>query len=89
MNKNTVVSFNKAYAFEPSERQAQLISDMLAVWGKLEPSVSKTPSAIRKGIIFGMGLASALAAGEIVLPEVKEKTARKKPQEKTNNEAAE
>ena len=80
MNKNTVISFNRAYAFEPTKQQAQLISDMLAVWGKLEPSVSKAPAAIRKGIIFGMGLSAALEAGEITLPEVKQKTVSKEPQ---------
>lgn len=89
MNKNTVITFNKAFAFEPTKQEAQLINDMLAVWGKLEPNVGKTPATIRKGIIFGMGLASALAAGEIVLPEVREKAVRKGPSGRANHEAAE
>ena len=76
MNKNTVISFNKAFAFEPTKQEAQLVSDMLLVWGKLEPAAAKNPALIRKGVVFGMGLAKALAAGEISLPEVKKKTAR-------------
>ena len=89
MNKNTVITFNRAFAFEPTKQEAQLINDMLAVWGKLDTTASRTPAAIRKGIIFGMGLASALAAGEIVLPEVREKAVRKGPSGRANHEAAE
>lgn len=80
MNKNTVVSFNKAYSFEATEQEAQLVNEMLLVWGKLESSVGKTPAAIRKGILFGMGLARALAAGEIVAPPVRAKRPGKKQQ---------
>lgn len=73
MNKNTVINFNRAYSYEPSKQEDQLITELLSVWGKLEPSVGKTPATIRKGILFGMGLSTALAAGEITLPPVKEK----------------
>lgn len=73
MNKNTVINFNRAYSYSPTAEEKQLITELLSVWGKLEPSVGKTPATIRKGILFGMGLAAALAAGEIVLPPVKEK----------------
>lgn len=86
MNKNTVISFNKAFAFEPTKQEAQLVSDMLLVWGKLEPAAAKNPATIRKGIVFGMGLAAALAAGEISLQPVKSKPARKNQQGETPEE---
>ena len=80
MNKQQVQSFNKAYSYEPTEQEAQLITDTLAVWAKLEPSAAKNPALLRKGAVFGLGLAAALAAGEITLPPVKKKPAGKKPQ---------
>lgn len=80
MNKTQVQNFNKAFTFEPTEQEAQLITDTLAVWAKLEPSTAKTPALIRKGVVFGMGLAAALAAGEIALPPVKKKAAGKRTQ---------
>ena len=84
MNKTQVQNFNRAYSYDPTEKEAQLITDTLAVWAKLEPATAKNPALIRKGIIFGMGLAAALAAGEITLPQVKKKTARTNPKgEKT------
>ena len=76
MNKNTVMNFNRAFSYEPTAAESQLVNELLAVWGKLEPAAAKNPATIRKGIVFGMGLAAALAAGEISLPEVKKKTAR-------------
>lgn len=77
MNKKQVISFNQAYSYEPTEQEAQLVNDMLAVWGKLEPAAAKSPATIRKGIVFGLGLAKAVSRGEIVLPPVKKKAAGK------------
>ena len=78
MIKSQVLSFNAAYSYEPSPEENQLGGDMLAVWGKLEPAAAKNPALIRKGIIFGMGLAAALEAGEIVAPPVRAKRPGKK-----------
>ena len=72
MNKKQVLDFNRALSYEPTAGEKLLIRNMLAVWGKLEPVASKNPSAIRKGIIFGMGLMQALKTGDISLPPVKE-----------------
>lgn len=71
MNKTQITNFNKAYSHEATPGELSLIGDMMAVWGKLEPGVTKTPTAIRKGIVFGMGLAAALYRGEIILKPVK------------------
>lgn len=35
MLKSQVNNFNQAFSFEPTKEQAQLVSDMLAVWAKL------------------------------------------------------
>lgn len=80
MTKTQIKNFNLAYSYEPTDKEAQLITDVLAVWGKLEPSAAKSPALLRKGVVFGLGLAAALAAGKISLPEVKAKTAGKKTQ---------
>lgn len=80
MNKTQVQNFNQAYSYEPAEQEAQLINDTLAVWARLEPVAAKNPALLRKGVVFGMGLAAALAAGKITLPPVKEKTAGKRTQ---------
>lgn len=80
MNKTQVQNFNKAYSYEPTEQEAQLISDTLAVWQKLEPAAAKAPATIRKGIVFGLGLAAAVSRGEITLPTVKAKAAGKRTQ---------
>ncbi len=74
MNKKQVLDFNRAFSYEPTEAEGLLISNMMAVWGKLEPATRKTPSAIRKGILFGMGLMQALKTGDVSLPPVKEKS---------------
>lgn len=80
MLKSQVNNFNQAFSFEPTKEQAQLVSDMLAVWAKLDTAASKTPATLRKGILFGLGLAEGLAAGKISLPPVKEKAAKKATQ---------
>lgn len=80
MNKNTVMNFNRAFSYEPTAAESQLVNELLAVWGKLEPAAAKNPALLRKGVVFGMGLAAALAAGKITLPPVKEKTAGKRTQ---------
>lgn len=74
MNKKQVLDFNRALCYEPTAGEDLLISNMLAVWGKLEPVDSRNPSAIRKGILFGMGLMQAVMTGDISLPPVKKKT---------------
>lgn len=73
MDKRIVIAFNKAYATEPTERELQLVNDLLNVWGKLEPTAGKSPATYRRGVLFGMALQKALTAGEIVLPEPKPK----------------
>ena len=86
MNKNTVMNFNRAFSYEPTAAESQLVNELLAVWGKLEPAAAKNPATIRKGIVFGMGLAAALTAGEITLQPVKSKPARKNQQGETPEE---
>ena len=73
MDKRTVIAFNNAYAAEPTEQEKQLVNELLTVWGKLEPGAGKSPAIYRKGILFGMALQKAIAAGDIILPEVKQK----------------
>ena len=63
MNKQAVRVFNEAYGYEPTEKEKATVKDMLAVWGKMEKSASRNPALLRKGIVFGMGLALALLAG--------------------------
>ena len=79
MDRRNVIEFNAAYGYEPTPEERQLIENLLAVWGKLEKAAAKNPALIRKGILFGMGLQSALATGKIILRPVKEKTAGQKP----------
>ena len=73
MDKRTVIAFNKAFAAEPTEQEKQLVNEMLTIWGKFEMTAGKSPAIYRKGILFGMALQQAIAAGEIILPEVKAK----------------
>lgn len=79
MNRNTVTSFNLAYSYEPTGEVTQLIGDLLTVWGKLEPAAAKNPALIRKGIIFGLGLAEAIQKGEIKPEPLRAKRAFKRP----------
>lgn len=82
MNKKQVLAFNQAYSYEPTAAESQLVTELLTVWGKLEPAASKNPALIRKGIVFGLGLAAALEAGTVALPPVRvKKTAGTRPQE--------
>ena len=77
MDKRTVIAFNTAYATEPTEPEKQLVNDMLNIWGKLEPTAGKSPAMYRRGILFGIALQKAIAAGEIMLPEAKPKRKNK------------
>lgn len=70
MNKQAVKLFYEAYGYEPTEHEKTTVKDMLAVWGKMEKSASKNPALLRKGILFGMGLALALLAGNVQAPAV-------------------
>lgn len=62
MNKEAVKVFYKAYGYEPTEMEKATVKDMLALWAKLEKSASKNPAILRKGIVFGLGLAFSLMA---------------------------
>ncbi len=73
MDRRTVISFNTVYAAEPTDRERQLVNELLTVWGKFEPAAAKSPAMYRKGIFFGMALQKALTAGQVLLPEVKVK----------------
>ena len=73
MDRKLVLAFNTAYTADATPEEKQLVNDMLQVWGKLEPAAAKNPSIFRKGILFGLALQKAIAAGEIILPEVKAK----------------
>ena len=63
MNKEAVKVFYKAYGYEPTEQEKATVKDMLALWAKLEKSASRNPAILRKGIVFGLGLAFSLLAG--------------------------
>ena len=60
MNKKTVMRFYQAYGYEPSQETDKAIRDVLAVWAKTDRTVAKSPALLRKGIVFGMGLAKLL-----------------------------
>jgi hypothetical protein len=62
MNKEAVKVFYKAYGYEPTEQEKATVKDMLALWAKLEKSASRNPAILRKGIVFGLGLAFSLMA---------------------------
>lgn len=83
MDRRTVIAFNRAYSTEPTEQERQLVNDLLTVWGKLEPTAAKHPAMYRQGILFGMALQKAIAAGEVELLPVKRKrngTATEQPE---------
>ena len=88
MDKKTVIAFNKAFAAEPTERELQLVNDLLTVWGKLEPTAGRNPAIYRKGVIFGMALQKGIETGEITLPEAraKRKAKAQTEQQETGNE---
>lgn len=73
MDKRIVIAFNQAYAAEPTERELQFVNDLLTVWGKLEAPAGKSPAAYRRGVLFGMALQKAITAGNISLPEAKQR----------------
>ena len=62
MNKKTVKMFYEAYGYEPTESEQTTIKDMMGIWAKMEKSVAKNPAILRKGIVFGLGLAISLLA---------------------------
>ena len=64
MNKKRVLEFYTAFGYEPTPAQAELLKDMLNIWGRFEKSAAKNPALLRKGILFGMGLAFSLMAGK-------------------------
>ena len=65
MDKYLVVDFNTAYGRELTAEEEQTVTDMLGVWGKLEASVAKSPALVKKGIVFGLGLAAGVQRGSI------------------------
>ena len=73
MDRRTVIAFNRTYAAEPTAEERQLVGDLLAVWGKLEPTAAKHPAMYRQGVLFGMALQKAIAAGEVELLPVRRK----------------
>lgn len=77
MDKYMVVDFNTAYGRELTAEEEQTVNDMLGVWGKLETSVSKNPALVRKGIVFGMGLAAGIQNGAIKLRKPRPKKVAK------------
>ncbi len=78
MDKGMVVAFNEAYATEVTAEEKQLVSDVLAVWGKLDATAAKNPALLRRGIVFGIGLQKSLTAGKIVLRPVRPSRKRNK-----------
>lgn len=65
MNKQAVKQFYEAYGYEPTESEKATVKDMLAVWAKMEKAAAKNPALLRKGIVFGLGLAFSLMAGNV------------------------
>lgn len=64
MNKKTVMKFYQAYGYEPSQETEKVIKDVLAVWAKTDKNVAKSPALLRKGVVFGLGLAKLLNEAE-------------------------
>lgn len=85
MDRTLFLDFNRAYAAEPTAEERQLVGDLLAVWGKLEPTAAKHPAMYRQGILFGMALQRAITAGEIVLKPVR-RSRKTKPQGQAGEE---
>lgn len=86
MDRRTVIAFNTVYAAEPTDREKQLVNELLAVWGRFETAAAKTPAIYRKGIFFGLALQKALTAGRVLLPEVKAKRKDKTEPEQLETE---
>lgn len=76
-----VVAFNEAYATEVTAEEKQLVSDVLAVWGKLDATAAKNPALLRRGIVFGIGLQKSLTAGKIVLRPIRPKRQKRKTEQ--------
>ncbi|GEM_PF-3389491 len=81
MDKGMVVAFNEAYATEVTAEEKQLVSDVLAVWGKLDATAAKNPALLRRGIVFGIGLQKSLTAGKIVLRPIRPKRQKRKTEQ--------
>ena len=86
MKRTQVTNFNTAYSYEPSSEMKQLIDDLLTVWGKLEPAAAKNPALIRKGVIFGLGLAKAVQRGQITPEPLRGKRITRRAAKQTENE---
>lgn len=82
MDRNSIVSFNKAFAVEATDKEKQIVNEMLTVWGKFDPAVAKSPAMFRKGILFGLVLEKAVASGEIVLSDVRASRKKNKASDK-------
>ncbi len=75
MEKNLVVDFYKVYSHDAERETEQTVNDLMAVWARLDKTVAKNPSVIRKGISFGMALAKCLADGSVKIHQPKKKPA--------------
>ena len=71
MDRTLFLDFNRAYAAEPTAEERQLVNDLLTVWGKLDSTAAKHPAMYRQGILFGIALQKAIAAGEVELLPVR------------------
>lgn len=80
MDKTLMLDFNTAYGHEPTADEQQTINDLLAVWAKLDTAAKKNPSLIRKGIVFGLGLAEGIRAGKIQIRKARAKRTGTKPE---------
>ena len=65
MDKRIVMDFYLAFAYDADSQTKAIIEDVLAAWCKMDRGVSKNPALVRKGIVFGIGLAEGLRSGKI------------------------
>ena len=89
MDKTLVVDFYKVFAGVTTAEEIQLVNELLAVWGKLEKSPAKNPAMFRRGIVFGLSLQKAIAAGDIILRPVRLKKQKTSQKEMKSSEEAE
>ncbi len=82
-DRRLVIDFNTAYATDATPEEEQLVNELLTVWGKLEPAAAKSPAAYRKGILFGLALQKAIAAGQIQIRPLKGNSKANKPKAPT------
>ena len=88
MDRRIVIDFNKAYSKEATPEEQQLVTDLLAVWGKFEAAAGKNPALFRKGILYGMALQKLIAAGEVSIRPLREKRQATKPEAQEQTGAA-